>query len=68
MFIIYLHTKFHLSTANDSLNITTKTTGKGNICVVAAFNKIHLWILLIKHIYVFCIILPINIDYFPKND
>lgn len=68
MFITYFHTKFHLSTANDSLDITTKTTGKENICIVAAFIKIQLWILLIKHIYVLCIILPINIDYFPKND
>jgi hypothetical protein len=68
MFITFFHTNFHLHTANDSLDIITKTTGKENICVVAAFNKIQLWILLIKHIYVFFIILPINIDYFPKND
>jgi hypothetical protein len=66
MFITYFHIKFHLSTANDLLDIITKTTGKGNICIVVAFNKIQLWILLIKHIYVFCIILPINIAYFPK--
>jgi len=33
------HTKFHLSTANDSLYITTKTRGKESICIVAALIR-----------------------------
>jgi len=47
MFITYFPTKFHLATASDSLDITTKTTGKESICIVAAFNMIQLGILLI---------------------